>query len=82
MLRSAILLFALSLYAQESYDLVIANGSVIDGSGAEARRADVGQFRNEQNFYSKRVFMIMIRYEATPEIPREIDVVWRRGLGD
>src|SRR5438034_11573891 len=42
MLRPAILLFALSLYAQESYDLVVANGSVLDGSGAEARRADVG----------------------------------------
>lgn len=42
MIRFAALLLALPLLAQQPYDLVIANGSVIDGSGAASRRADVG----------------------------------------
>jgi N-acyl-D-aspartate/D-glutamate deacylase len=36
-------LFAfLPAQAQEAFDLVVANGTMIDGSGAEGRRADVG----------------------------------------
>ena len=32
-----------TLHAQEQqYDLIVANGMVIDGTGGEARRADVG----------------------------------------
>lgn len=45
MTRLAFTLFVCSmasLRAQEQYDLVVANGMVIDGSGSEARRADVG----------------------------------------
>ena len=35
-------LLALSVAAQPRYDLVIANGSLIDGSGSPTRKADVG----------------------------------------
>jgi N-acyl-D-amino-acid deacylase len=42
MLFLILLAFTVSLSAQESFDLVVANGTVIDGSGAEARRADIG----------------------------------------
>lgn len=41
MIRFAALLLALPLLAEQPYDLVIANGSIIDGSGAAARRADL-----------------------------------------
>ena len=42
MLFLILLAFTVSLSAQESFDLVVANGTVIDGSGAEGRRADIG----------------------------------------
>jgi N-acyl-D-amino-acid deacylase len=35
-------LAAVSVFAQESFDLVIANGSLVDGTGGPARSADVG----------------------------------------
>ena len=42
MLFLILLAFTVSLSAQESFDLVVANGTVIDGSGSEGRRADIG----------------------------------------
>ncbi len=41
-MRFALFLLAVSCLAQESYEIVIAGGMVIDGSGAAGRRADVG----------------------------------------
>lgn len=35
-------LFLVSAWAQQPFDIVILNGTVIDGSGSEGRRADVG----------------------------------------
>jgi N-acyl-D-amino-acid deacylase len=42
MFRLVLFLLAFSLYAQETYDIVIANGNVIDGSGGRRWLADVG----------------------------------------
>lgn len=43
-MKTIVLCLAASLaaFAQESFDLVIANGSLVDGTGSAARRADVG----------------------------------------
>src|SRR5437016_7004414 len=42
MFRFVLFLLAFSVYAQETYDIVIANGNVIDGSGGHRWLADVG----------------------------------------
>src|SRR5215210_2382634 len=41
-MKSILLFLAASAFAQQSFDLVIANGSLIDGTGSPARVADVG----------------------------------------
>ncbi len=42
MIKATFLLFAVCASAQESFDLVIANGSMLDGTGAPAKLTDVG----------------------------------------
>src|SRR5881392_1019933 len=42
MFRFLLFLVAFSVYAQETYDIVIANGNAIDGSGGRRWLADVG----------------------------------------
>jgi hypothetical protein len=41
MFRFLLFLLALSVYAQETYDIVIASGNVMDGSGGRRWLADV-----------------------------------------
>src|SRR5580765_7423530 len=42
MLRFAVFLVAFSVYGQETYDIVIANGNGVAGSGGQRWLADVG----------------------------------------
>jgi len=42
MFRFVLFLLAFSVYAQETFDIVIANGNVVDGSGGRRWPADVG----------------------------------------